>query len=259
MAINKTLAIVLHTRKQGETSKLVTMLTEQYGKQEVIAKGARSIKSRYSGLLEPCTHIAIVFYRNENRSFQYLSQADMIERFPDMHEQLGKLALAAIPCEIINRSEKEGHKNPQLFHLLLETLQALEERDSGLKNIIRCFHLRFLEISGLEPALDCCALCGYTGTDRSFVFALDNGVYSCQQCGLLTEYTIKLTGQILECLRWLRQVDMKTAAGVKIPAAIGIELDSVLIRYLRFHVEGLMILKSLDYLEQLQSRLNNNK
>jgi len=258
MALNKTPAIILHSRKQGETSKILTMLTEQYGKQEVIAKGSRSVKSRFSGLLEPFNHIEIVFYRNENRSFQYLSQADLVEQFPVLHEQLGKLALAAIPCEIINSSEKEGLKNPQLFHLVLETLQALEERESGLKNIIRCFHLHFLEISGLEPDLAGCSYCGYDGADKKYIFTLDSGVYCCQECGQVTDYSVKMSGQTLECLRWLRQVDMKTAASVKIPSGIGKELDSLLITYLRLHVEGLMVLRSLEYLEQLQSKLNNN-
>jgi len=254
MAINKTPAIILYSRKQGETSKILTMLTEQYGKQEIIAKGSRSIKSKYLGVLEPFNFISIVFYRKETRDFQYLSQADSIERFPSLHEELGKLSLAAIPCEIINRSESIAHKNPQLFNLLLETLRALNTAGTGLKNIIRSFYLHFLKISGFKPELSQCSVCKTTSLDKSYFFELDNGIYSCNDCGIFTEYCIGISGKTLEYMRWLSQADIKKVSNVKITAAIGREIDTVLIAYMRYHVEGLFSLKSLEYLEQLQNK-----
>ncbi len=254
MAINKTPAIILYSRRQGETSKILTMLTEHYGKQEIIAKGSRSIKSKYLGVLEPYNYISIVFYRKETRDFQYLSQADGIERFPSLHQELGKLTLAAISCEIIHRSERSGHKNPQLFHLLLETLRALDAATSGLKNILRFFYLHFLKISGFEPELNKCSICDNTYLDKSYFFELDNGIYNCSDCGILTEHSIGISGKTLEYLRWLRHADLHKVSNIKIPATTGMEMDTILLAYMRYHVEGLLNLKSIEYLEQLQNK-----
>ncbi|HNY91144.1 MAG TPA: DNA repair protein RecO, partial [bacterium] len=92
MPLSKTEAIVLHTRKQGETSKILSLYTLHYGRLSVMAKGARSLKSRYSGVLEPLTHIQIVFYRYEARDLHYLSQAEIVTPFASIHGQLGKMA-----------------------------------------------------------------------------------------------------------------------------------------------------------------------
>ncbi len=255
MAINKTPAIILYSRKQGETSKILSMLTEHFGKQEIIAKGSRGIKSKYLGVLEPYNYISIVFYRKESREFQYLSQADGIERFPSLHQELGKLSLAAIPCEIVQRSERTGHKNPQLFFLLLETLRALDAAESGLKNILRFFYLHFLNISGFGPELSQCSICGSTAPDKNYFFELDNGIYNCTDCGILTEYSTLISGKTLEYLRWLSRADLRKVTDVKIPASTGLEMDTVLLAYMRYHVEGLLNLKSIEHLEQLLNKL----
>ena len=255
MAINKTPAIILYSRRQGETSKILTMLTEHFGKQEIIAKGSRGIKSKYLGVLEPYNYISIVFYRKDTRNFQYLSQADGIERFPSLHQELGKLTLAAIPCEIIHRSERTGHKNPQLFHLLLETLRALDEATSGLKNILRFFYLHFLKISGFQPVLSKCSICGNTSLDKRYFFELDKGIYNCYDCGILTEHSIGISGKTLEYLRWLSQVDLHKVSNVKIIPSTGMEMDTILLTYMRYHVEGLLKLKSIEYLEQMLNKL----
>ena len=45
--IIKTRGIVLRTMRMGETSRLVTLYTEDYGKLKVTAKGARKPKSKF--------------------------------------------------------------------------------------------------------------------------------------------------------------------------------------------------------------------
>ena len=146
MAINKAEAIILHSRKQGETSKLLTLYTREFGKMKAVAKGSRGPRSKYLGSLETYNHVALVFYRKEGRLVQYLSDAAIIESFAGLHSQLGKMALAAVACEIVDKSEDEA-SHPALFQLLLHTMQALNEHEIGLRNIIRAFQLQFASSS----------------------------------------------------------------------------------------------------------------
>ena len=76
--IESTDAIVLRAIKYGDTSKIVTLYTRRFGKVAVIAKGARSAKSKFGSALEPMSLIQAVFYRKENREVQLLSQADLL-------------------------------------------------------------------------------------------------------------------------------------------------------------------------------------
>ena len=60
--IVKTEAIVLRGRKQGDTSKLATLYTRDFGKIDVIAKGAREQKSKFGGALEMFARSTVVLY-----------------------------------------------------------------------------------------------------------------------------------------------------------------------------------------------------
>ena len=126
MSLKKTNGIILKTRRQGETSKIITIYTRDYGKISLVAKGSRSIKSRHWGTLEPFTHIALVFYHKENRELQFLSQADIVQSFDPVRAQLGKMSLASIMCDLVNRVEVGEAVNPQLFGLLLDSITSLE-------------------------------------------------------------------------------------------------------------------------------------
>ena len=56
-------AIVLRSMKYGETSKIVTLYSKKFGKIKVIAKGARSAKSKFGASLEPMMHSSVIFYK----------------------------------------------------------------------------------------------------------------------------------------------------------------------------------------------------
>jgi len=255
MSIKETKAIVLHSRKQGETSKILSMLTRNYGKMSLMAKGSRNVKSKYLGVLETFNYISIVFYYKESRSLQFTSQAEIIESFPGIHKELGKMALAAVPLEIIEKTEPREHENPQLFQLLLDTLRSFETCSSGLKNITRAFQLKSLRISGIQPQLEKCNRCGKVKAEGMNHFDLDRGVYHCQSCGGQFETSVELSGNALENLRWLSQTPMYTSNSAKITAQTGKQIDHFLISYFKYHFEGLKNIRSLKYLQDLTNHL----
>lgn len=255
MSIQKTKAIILHSRKQGETSKLLTLFAMQFGKMTLMAKGSRSMKSRHLGVLEPFTEIALVFYRKELREIQYLSQAEISQAFPNLHAELGKMALAAIACEMIAKCEQTAHPHFKLYQLLRETLTAINLAQKGTRNILRSFQMNYLRLSGFGPDLSKCAACGASELHPKNIFALDRGVYTCSPCGIVTSFSMELTDSCLRLLRWLEQTMPAHAGEQIIPAALGRETDFFLIQYLKLHMEGLAQLSSLDYLQQLEQNL----
>ena len=71
-------AIVLRSRKQGDTSKIVSLYTRDYGFVDVIAKGAREMKSKFGSALEPFTLSKVTFYKKEGRDLYLLANAEVI-------------------------------------------------------------------------------------------------------------------------------------------------------------------------------------
>ncbi|MBN2356200.1 DNA repair protein RecO [candidate division KSB1 bacterium] len=255
MPLCKTEAIILRSRKQGETSKLLSVYTPDFGRLSIMAKGARGIKSHYGGVLEPLNHIAMVIYKKEGREIQYLSQADLFHGFPDIHSQLGKMALVAIACEIVERHEITGHSNPALFRLLLRFLLVTEASSQGLRNILRAFQLQYIELAGFKPEFRRCQQCGQDKSDEDVHFDFSNGGYRCHSCLGGNSIAANLSSAALKYLMFLSQAPLEKSAAHSPRAALGRELDWFILNYLRYHIENLNELHTLAYLQQLQENL----
>jgi len=59
--VHKTSAIVIHSLDYGESDRIVTFYSSDFGKIKGIAKGARRSKIRFSNALEPRRYCNIIF------------------------------------------------------------------------------------------------------------------------------------------------------------------------------------------------------
>ncbi len=259
MALSKTEAIVLRTRRQGETSKMLSLYTLHYGRISVMAKGARSLKSRYGGVLEPLTHIALVFYRYETRELHYLSQAEILSPFAQLHGELGRLALGAIPCEIIERNEAGGHANPALFHLLLGTITVIDQAEKGARNAVRAFMLRYLDHSGFKPDFRQCQTCRREQSGTRLFFDFSRGGFFCGDCPAALGEGQFLSAAALQRLHFFLHAPLEKSVQAAVDAEQGREMDRFLLAYLQYHIEPLHHLNAISYLENVQSSLRNSE
>ena len=255
--LSKGEGITLLRRRQGETSTICVLLTRQFGKMSMIAKGARTARSRFLGVLEPYQHIRFTGYFKEGRDLHYLSSAEIVRDFPALHNQLGKMSLAAVACEVIEKTEAPEHINPGLFTLTLDYLTALERGEKGVRNLLRAFLLRFCRLSGFEPALGQCRSCGRSETQGTVHFNLLGGYYFCARCAGIKGEGIDVSAEALELMRRLSGTPLASIAGGRTSADLGAEADRFLLIYLRHHIEELGNLKTIEYLRQLQNGLGN--
>lgn len=258
MSIQKAEAVVLHSRPQGETSKIITLYTREFGKLALMAKGSRSLQSKYLGALESFNHLSIVFYQKEERSLQYLSQATILHPFLNLRSQLGRTVLAAIPCEIVERTEVESRPHAELFDLLLEALSALDTAERGLRNIVRAFILHFASLAGFAPQLYRCRECGAESADSDVFFLLRDGSYLCGACSA-DGIGKRLSASALQTLRSLAVSSLSAATRRPVSVALGEELDAFLFDYLAVHLEEMKSCRSLKVLHSLQNHLSGEE
>lgn len=257
MALFKTDAVILHSRKQGETSKIVSMYTLDFGKLSLMAKGSRGIRSKHMGALETFSHVSILFYYKEERGLQYLSQVSLLSRFRNLLNELGKLSLASIPCEMIMKAEDDGHPNPELYTLLLDTLQAIDQAQTGSKQIIRAFKLKYLSLSGFAPDFKCMH-CGKSELDPVSRFSISKGGYTCASCPPPDSPVHSMNRHAIELLRWFMRAPLEQANRAVCSRKTGLQLDHFLHDILCYHIDSLCQLKSEEYLKQLEKGLNKS-
>src|SRR5262249_4965831 len=74
-------AVVLQTYPLSETDRIVVLYSRGYGKLRGVARGARRIKSSFSGRLEPFHWIEFSGYEKENAELVRIDKAELIRPF----------------------------------------------------------------------------------------------------------------------------------------------------------------------------------
>jgi DNA repair protein RecO (recombination protein O) len=176
MSLYRDRGVVLRTIKLGEADRIISFVTESHGKVRAVAKGVRKTKSRFGGRLEPGSHVALQLY--EGRELDVVTQAEGIEHFRAIREDLNRLTKASALLEAVDSIAQERERNPRLYTMLVGAMRSLAERDSPL--LVGAFYWKLLSLEGVHPLLDECARCG-SSVDLVAFDLLEGGVL-CRSC-----------------------------------------------------------------------------
>ncbi|MEO8209558.1 MAG: DNA repair protein RecO [bacterium] len=151
MSIVKTDAFVLKSFNYGDTSKIVTLFTKEFGKLNAIVKGARNYKSKLCGTLETMNYISVVIYLKENRELQLISKSEYIKSFQNILADFDKLQAAFKIIEILNKSVIEREINKTIFELLIHSYEKLNGSSENSLSSLLYFQIELVKILGLSP------------------------------------------------------------------------------------------------------------
>ncbi|MDD3095955.1 MAG: DNA repair protein RecO, partial [Candidatus Marinimicrobia bacterium] len=156
--MQNTQAIVLKMKQQGESSALLHTYSRDYGKLILIAKGARSSKSAFRGLLEPFSFLNIHYNEKKGRAYQFLSQSEFLNPFSNLKKRPAAVLYGSVILEILYKIQ-DTQADPQLFDLLKNVLEAMDKgADAVLMHAY--FILHYLRIEGLMLDPEHCFQCG---------------------------------------------------------------------------------------------------
>ncbi|MEH2071026.1 MAG: DNA repair protein RecO [Nostoc sp.] len=158
----KATGINLKTQALGESDKIVTILTPEFGLIRAVAPGARKHNSSLGGR-------SGMFVVNElliakGRSLDKITQAQTLKTYPGLAKDLGKLAASQYLAEIVLCQALSEQPQEELYELFNEHLHRLEVLSSGNTSGVLAhlahgvFHL--LALAGLTPQVQICCLSG---------------------------------------------------------------------------------------------------
>ena len=146
--VYRTEAIVLRQRPLVDADKVCVLFTPFHGRIEAAAKGVRRSRSRLAGHLEPLTRSRLLIVKA--RSLDIITQAETLDAFPALHDDLDRLSRALYAAELVDRFTGSATDGGVLYRLLLDTLHRLETADS-LDLPLRWFEMRLPRRPGLSP------------------------------------------------------------------------------------------------------------
>ena len=174
-----TQGIVLREVNYKEADKILTVLTRDFGKRTVKARGCRRKNSRLTAGSQLLVYSEMTIH--ERGEFLTLNEADPQQQFWSVRQDLELLALASYFAEVTENACQEGEESSELLSLLLNCLYALDTLKKPKELVKAAFELRRLALTGYEPLLDGCAVCGLPEPENPRLH-LSQGVLHCARC-----------------------------------------------------------------------------
>ncbi len=211
MPAYKTNAIVIRSLNYGESDKIVTFFTKDFGKLKGIAKGARRSRKRFQNALGLFSHLRLLFFDREGVGLIRADGCDILHSFPKIRENLKKIIYGNYYLELVNEMAGEREGNSEAFELLLSSLLNLEEQELQEEQL-RIFEIRMLSLFGYRPNMRRCNLCQREwedlGQPPAVFFSLERGALICKACSSMRNHLIPISLGTAKLLEKISQVEL---------------------------------------------------
>jgi len=243
----RTEAIVLRRTDFMEADRLLTLYSREFGKVRAIAKGARKPQSRKTGHVELFMRTRFLIARGRN--LDIITQAEMVEAYPELREDLVRTTYASYAGELLDRFTVEEDKNLQLYDLLADALRWFATTDRLLL-AARFYELRLLNLTGYRPQLFRCVACDEEIEEQDQLFSAELGGLLCPGCESADRRAKPISAAAVKVLRYLQTRRWHTVSQLRLRRDLHAEIESVMYYYLTYILER--NLKSADFLARLR-------
>jgi DNA repair protein RecO (recombination protein O) len=232
--VYKTEGIVLRRRNASEADSVFTLFARDMGKFDAVARGIRKARSHMRGHLEPLCRVRVLVAHG--RTLDVFSQAEAIDSYRAIRDDLDRSAVALYCAELIDRFAPEREKLPELYDLAVELLEGL---DAGAPlHIARGFEARLLAASGYDLQMDGCASCAAKLPEGEVWFSPSGGGFLCTACRAGGGSGRALSLRAAKVLRYARSAALASLATVRIDDALHREVEAALGDAVRFALEA---------------------
>ncbi|MBP3039667.1 DNA repair protein RecO [Bacillaceae bacterium Marseille-Q3522] len=243
--LQKSEAIVIKTINYGETNKIVTLYTRELGKIGVMARGANKTNSRLAAVTQPFTYG--MFLLQTGRGLGTMQQGEIITSFRSLREDIFLTAYGSYLMELTDKcTADETRPNPFLFELLRMALQYIDE-GYDKEIITNIYEMKMLNVIGMYPILDHCAIC--KKTEGTFSFSIREGGFICHRCLEKDPYHLKISTATVKLLRLFYYMDLARLGDISVKQETKEEIKKVITAY--YDEYSGLHLKTKKFLHQL--------
>ncbi len=206
-------ALVIKEMKIGESDRLVTLFSREYGIIKAFASGAVNIKSKKASATSLLTYASFTI-KNKNGSLR-IYEATPISVFFGAGSDIEVLSLSQYFCELANEFAISGTSNEEFLRLILNSLHFLTKEKRFPPLIKAITELRVAAISGYAPDLVACDGCGKF-EDNVIFFNINGGNLRCKDCPKDSGYK-PIDRTILSAMRHIVYSQFKNLYSFEIP------------------------------------------
>ena len=172
--------LVIRECAYGENDRLLTVLTAEQGQILMIAKGARSLKSKTMPLCRLFTYANFEYY--EKNGMRWLSGGSVNDSFFGISQDIQGFALASYIVQLAAEISGEGVEAGSVLQMTLNTLFAIEKKLKPYAQIKSVYEIFAASESGFAPDVDGCNSCTEQVPSGGFWLDVMNGRLLCAKC-----------------------------------------------------------------------------
>lgn len=204
--IHSSPAVVLRWRAYGDSDKIVTFLTRDFGKLTGIGKGARNSRRRFPNSLELIARVRVHFRQRPDASLAFLESCELTAGAAALDAE--RLAYGAYLAELAEQFTVEWSPAPEIYALLDDAVAALHT-GPATASFVRAYELQLLDRAGFAPPLAGCHQCDRQLDGSAAVyFAAAQGLFWCGDCAGSRDGLQAVAAPVMSQLRQLRQTPL---------------------------------------------------
>lgn len=195
MSLIKTQAILIKSRKYKERDKLLTYITEDYGKILSLCKGSRVPLNKWGSSTEPPNLSYVQLYQIND--FFTLTEVQNSQIFQNIISDFRRSLIFSYISNILDSLLLPLSPSKNTYYLTLSSIYILNwlEIEPILTGYI--FALKFLDVQGYRLEINKCVRCGKSINEdiKEFSLSLEDGGTMCESCSKFTSSFITRLGE----------------------------------------------------------------
>lgn len=222
----RTNAIVLGSRDAYEADRYYSVLTQEHGKLELRARGARKIQAKLAAHLEPFALCDLMVVRG--RYGDLVAGVERLEAYPSIRLDADKMSLALQTLHLVDIGTKPRQEDMVLFgevHQWMRFLNGAPNISSERSAFISAgFMLKLLSTLGYRPELGRCVHCQKGIAPMSYMWHGLKGGVVCRDCTLRDPEqwfaARHIADDTLKLVRYAMKEDFESLLQLRLPGSL---------------------------------------
>lgn len=171
--------LIIREQTVGESDRLVTLLTDEFGLIKAFVRRAKSYKNQNLSSTSLFVYGEFKIYKGKDA--YVIDNASPEEIFFDLRNDIEVLSLAQYFAQLTYFLGQEEQPSHEMLRLILNALHLLCKGTKNVKIVKAAYEMRMLCLGGYMPNVLACYRCGTFESDPMF-FDVQEGVIYCKDC-----------------------------------------------------------------------------
>lgn len=182
MSLIETESLILKSYSLAEADKIIVCLTQTQGLVRGVAKGAKRLKSRFGGGLEPLTIVDLTYFQKEERELVSIRHIELKKSFFEKAADPYFLQKFSYLTEILIEFAPPHEPDEKLYRMAKICLETAADNPHSLDGIALYFEIWLLRLAGYLPLWNRCDSCQRELTAKESASLQTNFQLRCQTC-----------------------------------------------------------------------------